>query len=323
MSINKISKFIFIFLILLEPALLFADDLRVIVGMSEGKDSDKELNRRVAIACSEAVIQSKGFRYISPTETVKIMTEDEKIAVDKIVDLEKEYGDENMEYLRKMSEPYKNKSFGNFFRALESTDIIIGGSVQRNGPLARVELMMNNGRNQRQYDVTVECEESRLDAEMRKKVRDLLKKISRPVKIYADRLIDVKKSVVTYLVKAIDNIEITIELDYTGDRPDPQVQSVNILPPDGVSKNGVATYQVKSDEGTIIDIEFTFKGGKLDSVRVDTPIPDPLNKTKQSEILTINSKAGYLLKFDFMWDKGEMQSAQIYPLLNPFGDYDE
>ena len=96
---------------------------------------------------------------------------------------------------------------------------------------------------------------------------------------------------------------------------------MSILPPDGINKNSVTTYQVKSSEGGIIDIEFTFKGGKLDSVRVDTPIPDPSIKTKQSKMLTMKSSAGYVLKFEFVWDKGEMQSAQIYPLLNPFGDY--
>jgi len=320
---KTISKYLFIFLILFQAALLYADDLRVIVSMFEGKDGDKELGRRLAIISSEEVIRLKGFRYISTTESVKIATKNEKIAIDKIVDLEKEYSDKNIEYLRKMSEPYKNESLDSFFRMLESTDIIMGGIVQRNGPLVKVELIMNNGRNQKQYDVTVECEESRLDAEMRKMVRDLLKKISRPVKIYADKLIDAKESVVTYLVKAADNTDITIEMDYTGDRPDPQAQNVKILPPDGINKNGVTTYQVKSDEGRIIDIEFTFKSGKQDSVKVDTPIPDPSKKTKQSEILTMKSRAGYALKFEFIWDKGGMQSAKLYPVLNPFGDYDE
>ncbi len=317
---KTISKLLLTLLILFQPALLYADDLRVMVSLFESKDPDKDLGKRMAIVCSQEVIRSRGFSYMSPTETVRIATENEKIVTDKAVDLDKEYSDKNVEYLQKMSEPYKNKSFDNFFRMLESTDIIIGGIVQRNGPMVNVELMMNNGRNQKQYDVTVKCEESRLDAEMRKTVRDLLKKISRPVKIYADKLIDAKKSVVTYMVKAMDKTYITIEMDYTGDRPDPQVQNVSILPPDGVNKNGVTTYQMKSDEGRIMDVEFTFKSGKLNSVKLDTPIPDPSKKTKQSEILTMKSRASYALKFEFMWDEGEMQSAQICPVLNPFGD---
>ena len=319
---KKISKFCLIFLILFQAALLYADDLRVTVVMFEDKESGKALGRRMAIVCSEEVIRSKGFRYISPTEFVKIATEDEKITVDKVVNLKKEYSDENAEYLQKMSEPYKDKSFDNLFRALGSIDIIISGSVERNGPLAKVELTMNNGRNQKQYDVTVECEENRLDTEMRKKVRDLLKKISRPVKIYADNLINAKDSVVIYLVKATDNTEITVKMDYTGDRPDPQIQSVGILPPEGIKKDGMTKYQVKSREGRLIDIEFTFNNGEFYSVKVDTPMPDPSNKTEQSEILTLKSKAGYDVKFEFIWDKGAMMSAKLYPALNPFGDYD-
>jgi hypothetical protein len=320
---KTISKLLLVLLILLQPALLYADDLRVVVGLTIDKENNKDMGRRVSVLCSEAVIQSKGFRYISPTESVKTMTRNEKIVMDKVVNPEKEYGAENMEYLRKMLEPYQNKSWDNFIRMLESTDILITGSAQRNGPLVRVDLMMNNGKNQRQYDIAFECEESRLDTEVRKRVMHFLKKISGPLKVYADKLISEKDSMVTYLVKTAGNSDIAVAMDYTGDRPNPQIQNVSILPPDGINKNGVTTYQVKSDEGRIVDMEFTFKSGKLYSVRVDTPIPDPLNKTKQSEILTIKSKAGYLLKFDFMWDKGEVQHVKLYPAMNPFGDYDE
>ena len=175
---NKISKFLFIFLILLQAASLYADDLRVIVGLTIDKENDKDMGKRVSVLCSEAVIQSKGFRYISPTESVKTITKDEKIIVDKVVNLEKEYGDENMRYLQKVSESYQDQSEDNFFRMLESTDIMITGSARRDGLLVKVDLMMNNGKNQRQYDIAFECEESRLDAEVRKKVMHFLKEIS-------------------------------------------------------------------------------------------------------------------------------------------------
>jgi hypothetical protein len=321
--IKNIKLLWVLIIILLQAAVLHADDLRVMVGMAQGEAADKELSRKVTILCSEAVIRSKGFRYISPTETVRIMTGNKKIVVDKVLDLEKEYSDKNEQYLQEMSEPYKNNSWDNIFRMLEGTDILVGGTVHRAGPLVRVELHMNNGRNQKQYDVTIECEESRLDAEIPKKVMDLLKKIAKSSKIYADNLKDAKDSIVTYAVKAMDNTDIMIEMDYTGDRPDPKAQNVKILPPDAINKNSATTYKVKSEEGSIIDIEFAFKRGNLDFVRVNTPIPDPSKKTKQAETLTVKSRAGYELKFEFLWDKGEMQSAKLYPVLNPFGDYEE
>lgn len=319
---NTISKFLLTLLIVLQTSLLYAGDLKVMVSLFESKDSDKSLDRRMSIVCSEEVIRAKGFIYISPTEYVKAVTGDEKIAVDNVVDLEKEYSDSNMEYLQEMSKPNKN-TFDRMFKALETADIIIGGTVWRDGPLIKAELTMANSRNQRQYTATVECAENCLDDKMRKAVREFLKKISRPVKIYADKLIDEKKSMVIYVLKTMDKTDVTIEMDYTGDRPDPQIQSVKILPPDGVNKNGVTTYRVKSDEGGIIEIEFIFKGGKTDSIRVDTPMPDPSIKAKQAETLTVKSGAGYVLKFEFVWDKGSMESARIYPALNPFGDNEE
>jgi len=320
---KTISKFLFVLFILLQAFSLYADDLRVVVSLTIDKENDKDMGRRVSILCSEAVIQSKAFRYISPTETVKSITKDEKIVVDKVVNPVKEYSDENMEYLRKISESYQNQSFDNFFRMLESTDILITGSAQRNGPMVKVDLTMNNGKNQRQYDIAFECEESRLDAEVRKKVMRSLKNIAGPLKIYADKLINEKDSVVAYLVKTTGNTDIIVQMDYTGDRPDPQTQSVSILPPDGINNNGVTAYQVKSKEGKMIDMEFTIKSGKLGSVKVDTPMPDPSKNTRQSEILTMKSKAGYALKFEFVWDKGDVESVRLYPELNPFGDHDE
>ena len=82
---KTISKFLFVLFILLQAASLYADDLRVVVSLTIDKENDKDMGRRVSILCSEAVIQSKGFRYVSPTETVKSITRDEKIVVDKVV----------------------------------------------------------------------------------------------------------------------------------------------------------------------------------------------------------------------------------------------
>ena len=320
---KTIAKSLFTFLIFFQTAALYADDMRVMVDIVMGKDSDKELARRAAIACSEAVIQSKGFRYMSPTEVIKIMTGDEKIAVDKVADPRKEYGAKNMEYLDKVMAAYDGRSGDPFFNLLGSVDIIINNSVRRDGPMIRVELTMNNGKNQRQYDVVIESEENGLDDKVRKKVAHLLKKITEPVKVYADKLVSDKDSVVAYRVKAADNSDITINGNYTGDRPDPRVQDISILPPENVKKEGATTYQVKSVEGKPIDMEFAFRDGKLYSVKVDTPIPDPQDKSRQTEILTMKSDAGYALKFKFVWNNGDVESVQLDPELNPFGDYEE
>ena len=320
---KKISKFLFIFLVLFQAAALYAEDLKVIVDLFVDKASDRALAERVAIASSEAVIQSKGFRYISPTEAIRIMTGDEKVVPDKVPDPRKEYSEKNIEHLDKVMAAYGDKSGDSLFNLLGSIDIMINYSVKRDGPLVKVELMMVNSKNQRQFDVTIMCEESALEEKVRKKAAHFLKRLTGPLKVYADKLVSEKDSIVTYQVKATDDSDITIEGNYTGDRPDPQAQAINILPPENIKKEGMTRYQVKTEEGKLIDMDFTFKDGKLYSVKVDTPIPDPKNTGKQAETLTMKSSAGYALKFEFAWDNGDMEYAKLDPELNPFGDYDE
>jgi hypothetical protein len=48
-------------------------------------------------------------------------------------------------------------------------------------------------------------------------------------------------------------------------------------------------------------------------------MPDPLKEGEQFQRLTLKSKAGYLLVFEFAWKDGFMQSAKLYPKINPFG----
>ena len=325
---NKIfCGVLFIALMLLQAALLHAEDLRVVVSMFEGKgaekDAYKELGRKLGILCSEEVIRMKGLRYISPTELFRAVTGDERIVPDKVPDLEKEFSDKNIEYLNKMAEKYKDKSWENFSRFLDSADIMAGGTIERSGPLVRVELMMHRGDTQEDYEAAIESDEGSLDARVLEKFRELLKKISRPVKINADKLVDAKESLVRYFVKATDRSDIIVEIKYTSDRPDPRALSVRIFPPEGLKKEGAMTYQVKSEEGKLIDIAFTFKNGEIDSVRVNMPAPDPSKKTKQSETLTMKSNAGYALKFDVDWDKGEIENVKLYPAINAFGRYED
>lgn len=202
-------------------------------------------------------------------------------------------------------------------------DSAIGGSVERKGDLVKIEAMITNMKTQRFYSTIVEYREDQLDGEMRKTIKGLLKKALNADKVYADKFIDPKWSKVVYVVMSLDGREIAIEMDYTSDRPNPELQNVSILPPEGINKNGVTTLKVKSEEGGIIAINFNYKFGKLESVKVDTPVPDPSKRTVQSQGLTLKSEAGYLLEFDFTWKDGSMTMAKLSPKINPFGELEE
>jgi hypothetical protein len=305
---------------MLNAPAVYAGDLSAIVSMGEGKDP--ALTRRAMVACSGEVMRTRGYRFVSPTEFVKSVTGDQGLKTDGAVDLEKEYSEQNMKELAAVANR-NSRLDGEKIRQLEKIDVIIMGSVERGGPLVRADLTVMNPKEERSYEAEFECAEDRLDAELRERLGKFLKMMLRPVKIYADRLIDAKESKVLYLVKATDGSDIRVEMDYTGDRPDPEAQTVSLLPPEGAGTDKASTYRIKCEEGGIIEVAFTFKRGKLDAVNVDTPAPDPGKKTGQAETLTMKSNAGYALKFEFAWDNGEMKSAKLYPALNPFGNYED
>lgn len=317
-----IIRLLFAAIVLLQTPPACAGELRAVVSEFETKDVDKELGFRMGIVTSEEVIRAKGFRYISPTEFVKIVTGDERLVVTRRPDLKKEFSEENRKYLEEIAKPYQKDGLDNLFKALEVTDVLVGGRLEKSGFAIKVELMMHSSKNMKDYDVEFECDERDLEKKVRGRVRELLKTISKPVKIYADKLIDEKNSMVLYMVRTMEGVDMKVEMDYTGDRPEPQCQSVRILPPEGADKSGTTTYRVKTLEGNVIDIDFGFKDGNLDYVKVDTPIPNPSDKAEQSKTLTMKSRAGYKLKFDFAWKDGAMRHAKLYPELNPFGEHD-
>ncbi len=309
---------LFTLLILFQAALLYAADQKVMVTPFESKTEDEALAKKATIISAREVMQSKGFIYVSPTAYVRAVVGDEKIVKNNSVDLEKEYSVKSLDEIEKMAK--SNQTLDNFTRALQAADVAISGKAERSGKLVKIEPQIVSMKTQRTYSAVVECEEGRLNDELQKAVRTLLEKISKIEKIYADKLTDPERSKVIYVVKTMDKKEITMEFDYTSDRPNPQLQNANILPSEGLNKNGVTTLNVMSGEGKIVEINFNYKLGKLESVNVDTPTPDPSKNTKQSETLTLKSKAGYLLEFEFVWENGFMTTAKLNPKINPFGD---
>jgi len=265
------------------------------------------------------VMRSKGFIFKSPTAITSDVIGADKMGGLKFTSLEDEYSDKKMEQLDKAIEPHRGLQ--NLDKSLGAVDVTIGGTVERSGNTIRVEPIVVDMMNpdHETYSVIVKCGESRLKDETLKAVRSLLNKILQGEKIYADRLTDKKWSKVIYVMTTIDKRQVEIEMDFTGDRPNPALQDVRIMPPEDIDKNGTTTLKVRSQEGRTIDFVFDYKLGKLYSVRVDTPIPDPSNDTEQRETLTIRSDAGYLLTIKSLWKDGAVQSVQIAPKVNPFG----
>ncbi|MBN2453290.1 MAG: hypothetical protein JXB40_03400 [Candidatus Omnitrophica bacterium] len=310
------------FLIALQASSLYADNQRVMVALYNSKSGADALARKASAISAGEVIASKEFNYISPGDFIRAMMGGSSAvpAAAEPVNLEKEYSEEYSGELEDMSRPYKGR-IENLFKMLEMADILVGGNVGMDGDFIRIEIMAARLKNYREYSAVIETTPARMDAELRHAVRDLLKKASKSEKVYADKLTDAELSKVTYMVKSSDGKDIIVEADYTGDRPDPELQSLNLLLPDGADKDGVVKSMVKSLEGKAIGIEFSYNRGKPESVKVSASIPDPLNMDRQSEVLTIKSRGGYLLNIEFVWKDGLIESVRISPKVNPFSDF--
>lgn len=300
---------------------------RVMVSPFESEVMDKELARKLTIAVAKDIMQAKEYIYKSPTEIISEVFGVEKMGGIKFSNLDEEYSEKRSKQLDKITEFQLDKitEFQRGFELLDKwfkvADITVGGKIERNEEdKLKVEVMAFDMKdfNHDTYTDDIECYESQLNEEVVKAVRPLLKRILKGEKVSADKLIDKKMSKVIYVLSAIDRKKIEVEADYTGDRPNPELSAVKILPLKGISTKGVTTFQLKSQEGDIIEIIFDYKFSKLNKVMVNTDIPDLSKMDEQSETLTVKSVAGYILKFEFLWDKGEMQSVKLYPVINPF-----
>lgn len=298
-----------------------AGDIKVFVSPFDAKPEDEDLSRQVSVIAAGEVLRSKGFIYVSPSQYVSIVTRKKELAKAPPVDLAMEYDKAELDRLQEEAKPFA-KSFTAFFATLEAFDMILGGKVERKGQEARVEITLAGPATYGAPTVVIECPENRLKDEVVKGVRSLLERASRPERVRADQLIDPELSKVVYLVKAIDGNVLTIQVDYTGDRPNPAIQSVSIIPPEGAGKTGKYVAKLKSEEGKTIEVTFTYTKNVLDRVMIDASIPDPRNRSEQAEVLTLKSSAGHILNVGFSWKNGKMMKAYIDPKLNAFSAED-
>lgn len=352
-------KSLFTLFVLFQATALYADDMRVVVAPFASEDDDSDLARTIAGTVAREVKQSKGFTYISLTDYVKAVTGDDKVGLTNFQDIESEYGAENVKRVKEAvsrhnNKPDKEKEAG-FVALLTLADIEIEGKVERKRDFVKVEMksvpMEIFPQDQDIYRTTVESKEDDLNIELRKAVKGLLEKLAAPESmervrarrkdladsmeeaakeskgsaekggVLADKLVDREAAKVIYAVKATDGRYIEIEVVYTDDKPDADIQSVGILPPDGLDKNRMTTLGVKAQEGKMVAVKFDYARGMLDSVTVDTRIPDPAKDGDQSELLTLKSNAGYLIEFKFHWKgDGSSVTATVAPKINPFGD---
>lgn len=324
--------FLFLALIMLHAAFVYADDIRIMVApFGGGEGDDVVLNQKVAAICAKEAMHTKGFAYVPPGDFIREVTGIGGASGNGPLDVNMEYSAENARMLEDIMYKTTEKSvlLDFIMKIFGATDIIIDGTAVRDGSMVKVEVkveppMRLNADKEVDYSVIIKCEENRLEEVLREVMKQLLEKILKAGMVRADILSDPDTATVMYVLKGIDGRYIAAEMSYEVGVADPDIVSVDILPPEGIDENARTTIGVMSLEGKKIDVEFDYKAGNLEGVTIYAPRPEGSNGAGRSESFTLKSEVGYLLEFDFEWkDDDSVASVKIGPKVNPFTGLEE
>jgi hypothetical protein len=289
------------------------------VALFEAPPQDEATAREATVVAAKEIAETRGFKYVSPYDLAAVRIKNPDFARKAPKDIAGHYSKEAMAAIEEAVKPFSKEFLGGL-EVFTAFDLAISGKISRPADKIRLEMKIMRKKSWRERDVTREFPEERLDSEVRAATRELLKTVAPAQIVYADKVHDEDLSQVLYFVKTDGGKEITVGVDYTGDRPNPEIQSVRILPPESMEKKGSTTLYIDTLQGRKISADFTFKDGKLYSVLVDTPIPDASSDAEQIEKLEFRSGAGHILVFEFRWKDKKVESAKLYPKVNAFGD---
>lgn len=290
-------KILSIFLIFLQASFVYAGDIRVMVTPFGGDGDDKALNQKAADICAAEVARSKGFVSMPPG--------------DLFGDIEKT---DTLDHVLKM------------YRA---ADVIVTGAASRVGEMVKVGVRLEpairlKADSETDYSFVVKCEELRMEEVLKELMRQLLEKVAKAGVVCADVVSDPDEPAVMYILKATDGRYVAVEMAYEKGVSDPDIVSVNILPPEGIDGNAATRIGIMSAEGKEVGVEFDYRAGNLEGVTVYAPRPDVSKGAVCPESFTLKSEVGYLLGFDFEWkDDGSVVNVKIGPKVNPFTGRDE
>lgn len=135
--------------------------------------------------------------------------------------------------------------------------------------------------------------------------------------VKADRVVDMAESVVSYDIKTIEGEDLSLTADYASSRPNPEIENMDIVPR-GLAGEGVKSLTIQTKEGAPITIEYSFAFGERTDMKISTKPSNPASDGEYSQILSVESKAGYVINFTFIWQGGDLKEVRIEPMINPF-----
>lgn len=141
--------------------------------------------------------------------------------------------------------------------------------------------------------------------------------INAQAKIKADTVVDTAESKVSYDIKTSEGEDLVLTADYVSGKPDPELENMDIAPKDPIDE-GTKVFKIMSKEGAPIEIQYSYRGGERAGMKIFTEPTNPSSDTEYYQVLSVESKGGYIIHFTFIWQGKDLKEVRIEPLVNPF-----
>lgn len=198
--------------------------------------------------------------------------------------------------------------------------VLIFGVDEPAGKL-KVHSMLANVENGRYAIEESGCTPDNIKERLRAQVKALLAKAPRLRRVDADKEVDPLNSIVMYALKSEGGEEVSLQVQYGGDRTDPKIEDVSVIPK-GCRELDTVSYRLITDEKKAVDIGGTCKGGRLEGMTIVSEVPDNAGQGTFEEVLTVLSEGNYALNITMHWKNSQLKAAKIEPRANPYGEID-
>jgi hypothetical protein len=193
-------------------------------------------------------------------------------------------------------------------------DLVIVGEVNKEGDAVTLHteiVSMNTGK---LYAISDEFRPAEAGELIKKQVADLLAHGAEVAMVSADTVIVPQRSVVGYDIQAMNGEYIRVVLDYSSNRPMPDLQNIDIVPHRPIT-DGILPLKVMSKEKKQITFQYFYRQGQFVNIKISTDRPK-----EDEETLSVVSRGGYELRFTFKWKGEEPEGVRVEPVINPYGE---
>lgn len=135
--------------------------------------------------------------------------------------------------------------------------------------------------------------------------------------IKADNVIDITESKVSYDIKTARGEDLVITADYASGPAGPEIENMDISPGSPIN-DGTRLFTVITKESVPIEIQYSYSGGERAGIKISTKPPNPSSDSEYSQILSVESRGGYIINFTFIWQGKDLKEVRMEPLVNPF-----